>query len=322
VSRSRRVAASILLSAIGIALLVWQVRKVGLDQIQSGLTEVGWGFLVILGLSLVRFGLRSAAWMALADERVSLVNATAATISGDAIGNLTPLSLFVSEPSKAFYLREQLPVGRSLAALAAENVFYSMSVAVFIILGTGAMLAAFNLPADVRGYGLLSLAVMTGVLVVALWVVLRNPPAVSGVLRRIPGLHLEEFVEKVRRFEETTYSFVRQSPGRLMIVVACEVSFHVLSVVESYWTLWLLTGTWSLLEAFVLDTFNRIIAVVARPVPLKTGVDEVSTAMVASALGLTPAIGVTLALIRKGRILVWAAVGVALMIRKNAAVRN
>jgi hypothetical protein len=322
VSRSRRVAASILLSAIGIALLVWQVRKVGFGQIQSGLAEVGWGFLVILGLSLVRFGLRSAAWMALAEERVSLVNATAATISGDALGNLTPLSLFVSEPSKAFYLREQLPVGRSLAALAAENVFYSMSVAVFIILGTAAMLTAFSLPADVRTYGLVSLAVMTGVLVVALWVVWRNPSAVSGVLRRIPGLHLEELVEKVRRFEETTYSFVRQSPGRLMIVVACEVSFHVLSVVESYWTLWLLTGTWSLLEAFVLDTFNRIIAVVARPVPLKTGVDEVSTAMVASALGLTPAIGVTLALIRKGRILVWAAVGVALMIRKNAAGRN
>ena len=44
--------------------------------------------------------------------------------------------------------------------------------------------------------------------------------------------------------------------------------------------------------------------------------------MVASALGLTPAIGVMLALIRKGRILVWAAIGVALMIRKNAAVRN
>jgi hypothetical protein len=308
---------SLFLTAIGIALLIWQVRKVGIADIQRGFTEVGWGFLVILALSLVRFVLRSAAWMTVADERTSLVTVTAATIGGDAIGNLTPLSLAVSEPSKALYLRDELPLGRSLAALTAENVFYSLSVALFIVLGTGAMLTRVGLPEDAREYGLISLAVMMAVLAGGLWVVWRNPPAVSAILHRLPWLHLGELVDRVRQFEATTYSFVRQSPGRLAVVIACETAFHALSVLESYWTLWLLTGTWSLLDAFILDTFNRIVAVVARPVPLKAGVDEVSTAMVATAVGLTPAVGVTLALIRKARILVWASLGMALLLRKG-----
>jgi hypothetical protein len=317
VSRTRRVAVSLILTAIGIALLIWQVRKVGTADIQRGFTEVGWGFLVILALSLARFVLRSAAWMTVADERTSLVTVTAATIGGDAIGNLTPFSLAVSEPSKALYLRDELPLGRSLAALTAENVFYSLSVALFIVLGTGTMLTRVGLPQDVREYGLISLGLMIAVLAGGLWIVWRNPPAVSAILHRLSWLRLGGLVDRVRRFEETTYAFVRQSPGRLAVVIACQTAFHALSVLESYWTLWLLTGTWSLLDAFILDTFSRIVAVVARPVPLKAGVDEVSTAMVATAVGLTPAIGVTLALIRKARILVWAALGMLLMARKG-----
>src|SRR5439155_18841678 len=112
-----------------------------IDTIRDHLSRVGWGFLVILGLSFIRFALRSFAWTTIVGERVSLAGAIAATISGDAIGNLTPLSLIVSEPAKSMYLRDEVPVARSFAALTAENFFYSVSVALFIVLGTGALVA-------------------------------------------------------------------------------------------------------------------------------------------------------------------------------------
>ena len=319
---ARRAAVGIATSVLGCGLLVWQVRTVGVQTIRDGLAQVGWGFLVILALSFVRFGLRTLAWTTLIGEPVSLASAVAATLSGDALGNLTPLSLIVGEPAKALYLRDRVPVSRSFAALTAENFFYSVSVAVFIVLGTITLLDAFAVPFDVRVAGLLALALMAVVLSAALWIVWRKPALVSAVLGRVPAPKLGALVERVRDFEIRTYAFVRQTHGRPGVVLACETGFHVVSFAEAYYTVWLITGRSAPLAAFVLDTFNRIVNIVFRAVPFKVGVDEVSTSKVAEVVGFASGAGVTLALVRKGRMLVWAAVGVALAVRRGLKVRD
>jgi hypothetical protein len=254
--------------------------------------------------------------------QLSLRGAIGATIAGDAIGNLTPLSLLVSEPAKALYLRDEARASRSLAALTVENFFYSVSVAVFIILGTIAMLEAFAVPPELRVAGLVSLCLMAAVVAGACWLAWSEPALISGALGRMPVPMLRGLAVRVQQFETTTYAFARQSPGRLSGVVACETGFHVLSFAESYYTIWLITGRSAPLAAFVLDTFNRIVNVVFRAMPLRIGVDESSTALVARAVGFTSAVGVAIALVRKGRMLTWAAVGIALSIRKGIRVRD
>ena len=163
----RRTLVTLVALGVGATLLVWQVQQLGLDRITTGLREVGWGFLGILLLSLLRFAARSLAWTTLLGQRVPLRRAVAATISGDALGNVTPLSLLVSEPVKAMYLDAGTASSRSLAALAAENFFYSVSVGIYVTLGTAAMLRAFPLPAEIRVAGISALVLMAGVLAVA-----------------------------------------------------------------------------------------------------------------------------------------------------------
>jgi hypothetical protein len=318
----RRVVVGALVSILGLVLLIWQVKQAHPDQITAALAQVGWGFLAILAVSFVRFSLRAVAWTTLLGGHLSLTGAIGATIAGDAIGNLTPLSLLISEPTKALYLRDEAPVSRSLAALTAENFFYSLSVAMFIILGTIAMLEAFAVPPELRLAGLVSLGLMAVVVAGASWLAWRSPALVSATLGRLPFPMLRGMAERVRSFETTTYAFARQSPARLAGVAACETAFHVLSFVESYYTIWLITGRSAPLAAFVLDTFNRIVNVVFRAMPLRIGVDESSTAIVAPAVGFTSALGVAIALVRKGRMLVWAAVGIALSVRKGIRVRD
>ena len=72
-------------------------------------------------------------------------------------------------------------------------------------------------------------------------------------------------------------------------------------------------GTVTLLEAFVLETAGRLIVVAFKFVPYRLGVDEAGTALVARALALDPAAGVTLALVRRVRILFWNAAGLMLL---------
>ena len=113
--------------------------------------------------------------------------------------------------------------------------------------------------------------------------------------------------------------------GRLLTrwrQIACEISFHALSLAESYVTLWLITGMSHPLEAFVLDTVNRIVTIVFKMVPCKVGVDEFGSEIVSRAIGLGPGVGVTLALVRKGRLIVSAAVGLGLLIRRYTRLQS
>jgi hypothetical protein len=238
-------------------------------------------------------------------------------IGGDAIGNLTPLSLLVSEPVKAMYLGAGLPASRPLAALAAENFFYSVSVGVYVMLGTAAMLHAFPLPEEIRFAGILALTFMAVVLATAAWTAWRKPALASAVLARLPFRGLSAFVARVREFESQTYGSTGRRSGRVAGVFLCESAFHVLSFFETWLTVWLVTGVSAPLAAFVLDTFNRIVNIVAKMIPLRLGVDQVTSERVAVAIGLGPAIGTTVSLIRTGRMLVWAAVGLMLLGRRG-----
>ena len=99
-------------------------------------------------------------------------------------------------------------------------------------------------------------------------------------------------------------------------MILCEAAFHIASIAEAWLTLTLLTGSATWLNAFLLDTVNRFVNVVFRAVPLRMGVDEVTTSGFTDLLGLGPAAGLTMALVRKARLLVWAGIGLALLGRR------
>jgi len=313
----RRTLLTLLALTISAALLVWQVNFVGADRISAGLRSIGWGFLAILLLSFLRFMARSIAWTTLIGERVPLMPAIAATISGDALGNVTPLGLLASEPAKAIYLDRAAGTLPSLAALAAENFFYSVSVGIYVTLGTAAMLRRFPLAGEVYVAAIAALVLMAGVLAAAGWTAWQKPAMASTMLRGLPFARLTTIVDRVRDFELRTYGSTGGQGRRLVIVFLCETAFHLLSFIETWLTIWLITGLSAPLAALVLDTFSRIVNVVARMIPFRIGVDQVTSESVAVAIGLGPAIGTTVSLIRTGRMVVWAAVGLVLLTRRS-----
>jgi len=265
----------------GVAVLVWQVRAQGVAEILRGIASVGVaGGLAILALSLGRFYARAMAWLALMTDRVTIGRAVRAVIAGDAASNLTPLSLLVGEPAKAAYLRAPSGTAAALTALLAENFFFAVSVALYVVLGTLVMFWRFSVHEDVRWAGLLALAGMLSVL------------GAAFVLSRWMKTHL-----------------ARRPPR----VIAAEGVFHVLSFLEMWLSIWLVTGQSLPLEALVLDAFGRVANVVFKVVPLQLGVLQVGSELVARAIGLAPGVGTTLSLIRTARVMVWAAAGLGLL---------
>jgi hypothetical protein len=320
----RRSSLSGVLTAIGgLVLLVAVVMRVGAAEIAADVRQVGWGLPVIFAFGGLRFLLRAWAWRMCMDppHTLSLRDAFSAVIGGDAIGNLTPLGPLVGEPAKAAFVRGKVRMAPAVTALAIENVLYTLSAAAMIAAGMVALLVHFQLPPDVRGVGELAIAGTFVLFVTALWMLWRQPALISRALGH--AAPLRKHAARIRQIEEEIYTFASRHRSALPALAAAELGFHVLGVTEIYLTLWLLNGTAPTpLTAFLFETANRLITVVFKVVPLRLGVDEVGTAAFAILIGLPEKTGATLAIIRKVRMVFWAAVGGLVLVREGFSPRT
>ena len=139
-NRSKRFAPlGIIFGLLGLILFIYFVSSAGAGQILDGIQRLGAGFLLILAISSLRYVARALAWTQCieAPHRLPFRDAFAARIMGDALGNIIPfVSVAVSEPSKGVFVKDKVPLMVGLPALAIENIFYALSVALFIFCGS------------------------------------------------------------------------------------------------------------------------------------------------------------------------------------------
>ena len=322
----------ILFALLGLLLFAYFVRKAGVSEIMVGIRRLGLGFLLILGISALRQIARSLAWTRCFESPYSLRfrDAFAARVMGDALGNIIPLaSVAVSEPSKAAFVTDRVPLLASLAALALENIFYSLSVVLFIFSGTAALLLSFSLPKPLRYASLGALAVTLVLAPLGYFVIRRQWKFLSGPMSFLAGRGIarawmrEKGIPRGQILEDRIYGFYERNSNRLISIFLLEVCFHLAGVAEIYVTLHFISSVPpTLLTAFILESVNRVINVVFKFVPLRTGIDEAGTGMLSKVLGFTTAIGVTLAIVRKARDIFWTAIGVALMVRRGLSLKK
>ena len=325
--RRQITAAGLLTAAAGLALFVWLVWKIGPGEIWGGFQKVGWGLGWILLLGGLRFAARAFAWSLCLEppHRLGWADAFVAVVCGDALGNLTPLGPIVGEPAKVACVRRRVAVGPAVTALAIENVLYTLSVAAVLAAGTIALLFSVDLEPRLREFSEGTLIVLGGMFVAAGWVLWRRPAvlsgALAGLLRRSPNV-MSRF-DTLHALELQIYTFASRRRAVMLPLVAAELLFHALGVVEAHITLWMILGAPPpLLTSFILESTNRLITVVFKFIPLQVGVGEFASGFFTSLLGLGAAPGVTLSLVRKARMGVWSLVGMALLVYQGLSARR
>ena len=317
-------------AVLGVVLFVYFVQRAGVGEIAAGIGRLGWLFLAVVALAGLRFAARGMAWRSCLEgpHRLTPGRAFLAVVAGDTLGNLTPLSLLVGEPAKALFVRDREPVSRTLAALAVENLFYTLSAALVIAAGALALVLRLR-TADtwwLAGVGLVAALIVLIFLVHA--VIWRQVRVASGLFelvgrRGLAPRGVARWAERVRQTEDRVYALYPREPGRLVRLAGWELSFHALAILEIYIVLSLISDRApTLLDAFVFESTNRFITALFKVVPMRIGVDEAGTAAFAELLAFGTTAGVTLAIVRKARMLVWMTAGVGLLVRRGLSVRR
>ncbi len=300
---------NILIAIIGIALLIFTIRRVGWNEVVSGVTSVGWWFVLVVILGAVRMACRARAWMVCADDtNLRFRDSFGAMLAADALGNLTPLGLLASEPTKIMLTRSRISTVTSVASVTIENAFYTASVLVVLLAGTWFFFQRAEVPPALEQLAEVIVIAIAIAAVIGLWLARSQPALLSRFAPLITKLAGRTAVpaEAIREVESRIYGVLRWPLGRLAHVGAWEAVFHVAAVTEVWLVLHLLplAANATLVDAFLLESAGRFVTIAFKFIPYRLGIDEAGSGAVAQVIGIGPAAGVTLALVRRLRILV------------------
>ena len=322
-SKSRRAIVYLqgLAFALGAALLVYVLRRVGIQPIFDALAQIGLGFFVLLGISGLRHVFRTFS-MRIAVPRehrgFNFRQALAARLGGEAITFLTFTGPVLGEATKAALMKKRVPLASGVQALVVDNLLYNLSVALFILSGACAMLVFYDLPgwAEYTLMGIAAAALLT--LVAATLAVQRRVMLLTHVVDWLVRMGLKKKLlaarrEHVQRLEANVYDFYHHRPGTFFAMVGMDLLAHLSSVVEVYVTLRMLGYTMSWQAPFVIESLTKVINFAFGFVPGTIGVYEGGTGLILHTLGFAAATGVTLALVRKAGTVFWTGIGLVLL---------
>ncbi len=311
---------NILVAIIGIAVLIFTVRRVGWSEVVSGVASVGWWFILVVVLGASRMACRARAWIICADDaNLRFRDAFGAMLAADALGNLTPLGLLASEPTKIMLTRSRISTVTSVASVTTENAFYTASVAVVLLAGTWFFFQRAEVPPALKH--LAEVIVMTIVIavVIGVWLARSQPALLSRfapLMTRLAGRTAVP-AEAIREVESRIYGVLGWRMGRLARIGSWEALFHVAAVAEVWLVLRLLPGAAdaTLIDAVLLESAGRFVTIAFKFIPYRLGIDEAGSGAVAQVIGMGPAAGVTLALVRRLRIMVLNVFGLIRLVR-------
>ncbi len=318
----------IVLTIGGIGLFAYFIYAVGVGEIVANIERFGIaGFAVIVGVYFLRICARAAAWKLSVYEPYTLrmKDTIPAVVIGEAMSSMIPLGILISGTAKAVAVRKRVPLVVGLSSVATENLFYSITTSVFLIAGALTLLRSFNLD---EGWTLTIDLLIIAICVVLLFLVLlvvRQWHFASEACewlyaRGIATGFLEHARFQVRLFENFIYGFYRRYPNRFLPICLLETVYHILGIFEVWFILTRIASA-DLLSSFLLESVSRLITIVFKLIPFVIGVDEAGAQFVAETVAIAGGIGVTLAVIRKGRILFWTAIGLLLIVKRGLSVK-
>ena len=318
-----------LLTAGGIGLFAYLIYAVGLDEILNGVVRFGWtGFAVILLIYAIRLYSRTSAWCLAVHEpyELGLRDAIPAVLIGEAMSSTVPLGILVSGTSKAVAVRKRIPLVVGLSSVATENLFYCLVTGIFLIAGATSFLRLYATDENLIWSLDALIATIVALLVLGLIMVIRQWHFASWICEWLYSKHilrgvLENGRKHVRRFEDLIYGFYRHHPKRFLPICFFETIYYAGGVVEVWYILSRLVDTWpSPVTALILESVSRLITIIFKLVPFVIGVDEAGAEFVGEVLALAAGVAVTLAIIRKGRILFWTGIGFLLVIGRGISI--
>jgi len=259
---------------------------------------------VVLALSVLRLCLQSIAWSAsLKGERIYVDTPRLAAIrlAGQSMGYLTVLGPVISEPMKIRLLGTSTEA--TVTATFLDDGVYWFTSALLAIVGIVSLpFVAVHGAAYHAIPPVLALALMV-------FVTTRRSPILSGVVRAL-GKNAPSWLARAEQFESSIRRYRVNQPALVRRLFWIDVACQALIASEVVVVLWSLRLPIHFFTILVIEGVTRGLKMLSGWIPARLGSDEGGAISAFALTGLSPILGLALALTRRVRDLLWALIGV------------
>lgn len=306
---------------IGLTIFGIVIYEAGYATILEALGKVGWVFLIVVALNGVRHLLRSGCLALIAGQHgLNYRDAVVARLGGEAAGMVSFTGALVSETTKAALLRSSLSTASSISTILLDNLIYIMTVGLMVFAGAALLLATSGLGDAALTYVIAGIAavMVLGFVTMTLSLRLGIKPLTFLLARFSDTGWMPRFVSRrsagIHEVERAVFDFYGHRRADFFKAFAINLIAHSLSVAEVYLILRSMGAESGLQTAFVIESLTKVVTFTFSLIPGNLGIYEGGASILFRVLGYSAAIGVALALVRRGSILVWTAVGLLLVL--------
>src|SRR5215470_4520944 len=304
---------------VAIGLFAWVLAHVGVASLLAQLKALRIALPIVIALSLLRLLLQSIAWSAsLKGEQVSvdILKLAGARLAGQSMGYLTVLGPVISEPMKIKLLGTSTEP--TVTATFLDNGVYWFTSALILIVGVVSLpFIAVHGTASHLIPSILALALLVSVIT-------RRSPILSGVLRSL-GKKAPSWLARAEHFESSIRGYRLRQPGLVRRMFWIDMACQALIASEVVVVLWSLHLPIHFLAILGIEGVTRGLKMLSGWIPARLGSDEGGAISAFALTGLSPTLGLALALTRRVRDLLWAVIGIVWLAwnsRPNEAPQN
>jgi len=311
---------------IGLIGLIGTVFYIGLEQIVHAVSQLGpFSLFIILLPMVVVYGLDALGWrltLGVYAKNVGFLRLCAIRMAGETINVTTPAAYVGGEPLKAYLLKQYgVPMVEGLASVITAKTTMTLAQVLFILLGLGLGLWIIG---DITHYWM-TMVVSLGLLAfgVALFVVFQRHGIGMGCLTmvRACGIRLtflEAREQQLRELDDTIRQFYSKNRRTFYVALTTFFLAWLCESLEVYAILYYLDvgiDVWTAISIAALTVFIKGGTFF---IPGSLGAQEVGYTLLLMSFGYTEVAGITFALIRRLREILWIVIGLGcLMLLKG-----
>lgn len=306
---------------VGAACLYFFIRKAGLDQILQGLHRLGWGYLPALLYPVTWIYVNSWGWRFSFHREyahVPMLRLMKVRTCGEAVNSLTPSGYLGGEALKVTLLAPSIPLREAtasvLVAKSAQSIALVFYLAGGLALGGWLSQVSLNLPATWCVLAFLT----AGVLIFTLLLSRSAFGQIARFLHRLTRRPwMQSLEKKLVSLDASLGAFYRECQSRFLGAIAIHLLGWLLGAGEVWMIMHFLGYGTTPAQAWFISSLGQLGSFVGLIIPAGLGAYEGGHYVATHLLGMDPAVGVTLALIRRVREIFWDAVGLSLLLKQR-----
>jgi uncharacterized protein (TIRG00374 family) len=304
--------------AVALVALAWTIYSVGFFAIVERLVRIGPWFAVVIGLEVLTTLFDAGAiyhFLRPEQKKVGYRRVVLAQLSGRAVNTVTPLGS-LGEVVKTTMLMERVGKTRAFAAVLLYNI--STGELSYVLIAVGATLCGIllDLP-DLMRAVLIGSGAVTGMLAIALPVLVYRGvlSSVAGLGRTLRVISRKQAARWKKQLDDVDDKLRGTRDAR-----GADRLYGLVCVVLSRFCAWSSTGVLIYASGGPMSpgflaavlTAGQVLSWVSAVVPLGLGITETGNYALFRALGVDPAIGVTVAVGRRVTQIIYAGIGLVL----------